>query len=111
MVKFRMPTEEEVAQAERQYTWRTQSIEKLTAARAERLRELEDQEDAIRRALGAYRGLPDPDVGVRLRSEFIALRKARKLPPSLGGPEPEQPPDRATLLREDYRTGDVRIPV
>lgn len=104
VIKVRIPTDEEIADAERQYVWRTESLARLTAERAGRLEKLEACEETIRRALDAYWGLPAPNSTVRLRADFVALRDPRPLPPALGGPEPEHPADRATLLREDYRT-------
>jgi len=100
---------ERTGDAERRYIWRTESVAKLTAARQRRRLELERREGEIRRALEAYRGLPGGgvDVWVELRSEFVALREYRPLPPALGGDEgdePDEPSDRATLLRDDYRT-------
>src|SRR6266487_4653607 len=94
------------ADAERRYIWRTESIAKLAAARQQRRLELERRETVIKRALDAYRGLPGNGVNVwvELRSEFVGLRVYRPLPPALGGGEPDEPADRATLLRDDYRT-------
>jgi hypothetical protein len=104
VVEVRMPTEQQLADAERQYAWRTESVAKLEAQRADRRRGLETQEEAIRRALEAYRGLPAPYRMIRLREDFVALRDPRPLSPALGGPEPEQPLSRSAALREDYRT-------
>ena len=89
---------------ERQHEWRTRSVEKLTADRAGRLKKLEDREESIHRAVQAYRDLLDPYTTIRLRSEFVALQNQRPLPPALGGPEREPPPDRSTQLQDDYRT-------
>lgn len=80
------------------------SVEKLTADRAGRLKKLKDREESINRAVQAYRDLLDPYTTIRLRSEFVALRNQRPLPPALGGPEREPPPDRSTQLQDDYRT-------
>ena len=104
MVKFKMPSEQQHADAERQYEWRIRSVEKLTADRAGRLKKLEGREESIHRALQAYRGLLDRYSTIRLRAEFVALRNPRALPSALGGPEHEQPPDRSTQLQDDYRT-------
>ena len=91
---------------ERRYIWRTESVTKLTAARQQRREELERREKDITRTLEAYRGLPGNGVKVwiELRSEFVALRTYRPLPPALGGDEPDEHANRATLLRDDYRT-------
>lgn len=104
MVKFKMPSEQELADAGRQYEWRISSIEKLAADRAGRLKKLQDREESIHRALQAYRDLGDRYITIRLRAEFVALRKQRALPPALGGPEHEQLLDRSTQLQDDYRT-------
>ena len=104
MAKSKMPSEQEPADAERRHQSRTGSAEKLTAGRAGRLKKLEDREESIHRALQAYRDLPDRYSTIRLRTEFVALRNQRALPPALGGPEPEQPLDRSTQLQDDYRT-------
>jgi hypothetical protein len=106
MIKTASAETKRTADAERRYVWRTESIAKLTAARKQRLLELERREPDIKRALDAYRGLPDngANVWVELRSEFVALREPRPLPPALGGDEPDELADRATLLRDDYRT-------
>jgi hypothetical protein len=104
MVNFKMPGGQEFAGAERQYEWRIRSVEKLIADRAGRLEKLEHREESIHRALQAYRDLLDPYSTIRLRSEFVALRNRRALPPTLGGPEHEQPLDRSTQLQDDYRT-------
>jgi hypothetical protein len=104
MVKFRAPDQGRSADAQRQYLWRTESLAKLRLARSRRLAELEGREAAIKRALDAYRDLPGRNVPVWLRSEFVALRRPRPLPPTLGGPEREEIVDRATLLSDDYRT-------
>jgi hypothetical protein len=104
MINFEMPTEHELADAERQYEWRVRSVERLTAERADRTRSLEARKESIRRALQAYRDLPARYAAVHLRAEFIALRNRRELPPALGGPEPEQVLDRSAQLQDDYRT-------
>lgn len=104
MAEFEMPGEQEFADAERHHEWRTRAVKKLTAERAGRLKKLEDREVSIHRAVQAYRGLHDPYTTIRLRSEFVALRHQRPLPPALGGPEREPPPDRRTQLQDDYRT-------
>jgi len=103
MVEFKMPSEQEPADAERRYESRIRSVEKLTR-RAVRLEKLEDREESIHRALQAYRGLPGRYFTISLRAEFVALRTRRALPPALGGPEDEQPLDRSTQLQDDYRT-------
>jgi len=104
MVKFEMPIDEELADSVRQYEWRTRSVEKMAADRADRLRKLEAREESIRRALQAYKDLPRRYAPVRLRREFVALQKPRALSPALGGPEPEEPVSRSAQLEEDYRT-------
>lgn len=104
MIKVEPPSEQDLADAGRQYAWRIRSIEKLTADRADRLKKLKDREVSIDRALQAYRDMHDPYSTIRLRAEFVALRNERALPPALGGPEREQPLDRSTQLRDDYRT-------
>lgn len=104
MVQFEMPTDEELADAVRQFEWRTRSVEKMEADRVDRLRKLQDREESIRRALQAYKNLPRRYSTVRLRREFVALQKPRPLPPGLGGPEPEEPVSRSTQLQDDYRT-------
>ena len=104
MAKIEMPTEEELADAVRQYEWRTASVERMQADRADRLRKLQDREEPIRRALQAYRALPRRFSPVRLRREFVALQKPRPLPPALGGLEPEEPVSRSIQLEDDYRT-------
>src|SRR5450755_2482821 len=90
MIKFEIPSDQELADAERQYEWRIRSVEKLIADRADRLKKLEHREESIHRALQAYRDLPAPDSTVRLRAEFVALQNPRALPSALGGPEPKQ---------------------
>lgn len=104
MVKFRTFDVRQRVDAARQYLWRTESLAKLRLARSHRLAELESHEDAIKRALDAYRDLWKGNASVWLRNEFVALRTPRPLPPSLGGSEREEPVDRSTLLRDDYRT-------
>lgn len=104
MPKFEMPTEQQLADAERQYEWRIRSVEKLTAERADRLKKLEGREQSIHRALQAYRDLTAWYSTVRLRAAFVALQRPRPLSPALGGPEPELPSDRRTQMQDDYRT-------
>lgn len=104
MVEFEMPDGRKFAESVRQYEWRTHSVEKLAAERADRLRALEGRQESVLRAVEAYRDLPANCTTVRLRAEFMALSKPRELPPALGGPEPEHAPGRDTQLLDDYRT-------
>lgn len=99
-----IPAERQMTDAERQYEWRTCSIDKLIDERASRLRKLESREESVRRALQAYRDLTAWSSTVYVRSEFVALRNERTLPPALGGPELKRESDRSTRLEDDYRT-------
>jgi len=91
-------------QAERQQQWRQRSAEKLTAERARRVRELEAAAESVGRAMRAYHTLPESPATVRLRTEFVALKTGRPLPPSLGGPEPDEPQTAQQLRLKDWHT-------
>jgi len=72
MVKSKMPSEQEPADAERQHQSRTGSAEKLRADRAGRLKKLEDREESIRRGAAAGRLL------VRRRRTWPAERRPQR---------------------------------
>jgi len=104
MVKLRMPTAEETEAAQRQLTWRVESVEKLKLGRGRRSTDLEIREESIDRALAAYGDLPNPYATVCLRAGFVSLSQARPVPASLGGPELAEPLSVPQRRWEDWRT-------
>jgi hypothetical protein len=104
MIKLRVPTAEDTEAAQRQLTWRLESVGKLKLGRDRRRAELERREESITRALNAYGDLSNPEATVTLRAGFVSLNQPRPLPASLGGPELAEPLSVHQKRWEDWHT-------
>jgi hypothetical protein len=60
----------------RQAAWRRQSVERLIAARERRLKEVNQAEDGVLRAIRAYENLPPGDTMVQLRRAFVGREES-----------------------------------